>query len=314
MTENRWILPAAAIAGTAAVGAGAYYAFTRSTELPPGTEPPAVTGEEPPPGDAEPTPTDDCPTFPLPEGRTGTWTPHHLLELPTFADVEGDLETNWGKTPEEMRPLFMWMEEVSTIKGSGRIFAVISWGESRWVPTARNGDGNTALDEKERIGSRRAWKYLNDAGFPMKHGEAAAEYGSGGLFGALSPYFLATGRRKVGTRAPLKDACPDVCLIPRVAAWGAVVYLAGLLRYYRIEDHLDIKVGWASPSYLSEKNYGGADWKRVREKFDRHAKNDVGIDFGHTATIPKKLSLDNFPGVLETFATMVGTLPRWAWT
>ena len=295
---RRWIVPVATGAAVAAVGAGGLLYSRRAKAATGGDK-----GHELP----------ECPPTPLPPGTNGTWKPEHLLDLPLAAEVGGDYDSNWGSTPGELRPLFLWMENSSGIRGSGRLFAVIAYGESRWVPSARNGDGDTALDERERVGSRRAWKYLREAGFPLKHGEAAAEYGSGGLFGALSPYFLATGRPDIGKRAPLRDACPDVCLIARVAAWGAVVYMQRLLDHYRIDDHADIKVGWASPSYLLSKNRGGDGYKTSHAKFERHAK-EVGIDLTHTGTIPKTLSTERWPGVLETFESMVGELPRWVWS
>ena len=293
--NRRWIVPLAT--GAAAVAAGGLL-YARSAKDATSDD----TGRQLP----------ECPPTPLSPGTSGSWEPGHLLDLPLEAEVDGDYDTNWGSTPDEMRPLFLWMENSSGIRGSGRLFSVIAYGESRWVPSARNGEGDSERDERERAGSRRAWKYLSEAGFPLKHGDAAAEYGSGGLFGALAPYFLATGRPDIGKRAPLRDACPDVCLIPRVAAWGAVVYMYRLLKHYRIDDHPDIKVGWASPSFLLNKNRSGNGYKTTHAKFERHA-DEVGIDLGDTNTIPKKLSVDDFPGTLPTFASMVGELPRWVW-
>src|SRR5690606_16865825 len=78
-----------------------------------------------------------------------------LPPLPKASDVQGDLSTNWGETPADLRPLFMFMEEASRIVGSARVFAVIAYRESRFVTTAHN--GNATGEQDERDSSRRAY-------------------------------------------------------------------------------------------------------------------------------------------------------------
>ena len=63
-----------------------------------------------------------------------------LPPLPRAQDVRGDLTTNWGTTPVDLRPLFVLMEEVSKIAGSARFFSVVAYGEARYSTTAHNGD------------------------------------------------------------------------------------------------------------------------------------------------------------------------------
>jgi hypothetical protein len=99
--------------------------------------------------------------------------------------VSGDLQTNWGDTPPDLIPLFMLMEEASKIEGSARLFAVIAYRESRFVTTAHNGNAN---EQDERDSSRAAYTNNKDRNPPLKYGEQAAEFGSGGLFGLLAPY------------------------------------------------------------------------------------------------------------------------------
>jgi hypothetical protein len=209
------------------------------------------------------------------------WT--NLRPLPTADDVAGfNLDKNWGKTPTALRPLFALMERQSGIDGSARLFAAIATRESNFVATAHNNS------DAERKASRRAYNNIKDRNPPLPYGEQAAEYGSGGLFGALAPYFLWTGVPEVGDRAPLLSAPPEIMLLPRVAAFAACVYLQRLVAHYRLDDHLDIKVGWASPY------------------------SDVlalGIDLTDTSTIPKKLSAERWPGVPKVFAELVGQLP-----
>jgi hypothetical protein len=177
-----------------------------------------------------------------------------LAPLPRAADVSGDLSRNWGETPVDLRPLFMLMEETSRIQGAARVFAVIAYRESRFVTTAHN--GNAAGEQDERDSSRDAYNNNKDRNPPLRYGEQAAEFGSGGLFGALAPYFLWTGVPEVGDKAPLLNAPPSLVFQPRAAAFGAAVYMQRLLKQYRVDDIADIKVGWANPGLLG-KGRGG---------------------------------------------------------
>lgn len=224
-----------------------------------------------------------------------------LPPLPTAADVKGDLSRNWGQTPFDLRPLFQLMEEVSRITGFARIASVIAYGESRYVTTAHN--GNAASEQDERDGSRRAYQNNKDRNPPLRFGEQAAEFGSGGLFGLLAPYFLWTGVPEVGARAPLLGAPPEILFQPRVSAFGAAVYLQRILRHYRVDDLADIKAGWANPSFLKTKR-DSAGHKSARGRFLADVQA-VGIDLGD-ATIPARLDASAWPGVPAVFARLVG--------
>ena len=229
-----------------------------------------------------------------------------LAALPTAADVHGDLVTNWGDTPPDLRPLFMLMEEVSKIPGTARLFGVIASGESENVTTAHN--GNAEKEQDERDDSRAAYTNNKDRNPPLRYGEQAADFGSGGLFGALAPYFLWSGVPEVGKKAPLLNAPPELVFQPRAAAFAACVYMQRLLANYRIDDHADIKVGWASPSLLG-KGRGSEKYSEVRARFLGVAKT-LGIDLTDTKTIPQKLDASAWPGVPAVFAALVGALPK----
>lgn len=229
-----------------------------------------------------------------------------LAPLPRAQDVSGDLETNWGTTPIDLRPLFMKMEEVARIAGSARFFEIVAFGESRNIPTAHNGD---AEDENaERDSSRRAYEAGKDRNPPLRWGEEAAAFGSGGLFGMLAPTFLWTGVSEVGERAPLLDAPPELLFQPRAAAFAAVVYFQRIVKHYRVDDIADIRVGWASPSLLTT-GRGSPRYQQTRDRFFEHAKT-IGIDLGDTTTIPPKFDVSAWPGVPQVFAGLVGTLPK----
>jgi hypothetical protein len=96
-----------------------------------------------------------------------------------------------GRHPARPHPAVHADGGGSKIEGSARLFAVIAYRESRFVTTAHNGNANGEQDERDS--SRAAYKNNKDRNPPLKYGEQAAEFGSGGLFGLLAPYFLWTG-------------------------------------------------------------------------------------------------------------------------
>jgi hypothetical protein len=229
-----------------------------------------------------------------------------LAPLPRAPDVSGDLTRNWGTTPVDLRPLFMLMQETSRIQGAARVFAVIAYRESRFVTTAHN--GNAAKEQDERDDSRTAYTNNKDRNPPLRYGPQAAEFGSGGLFGALAPYFLWTGVPEVGKKAPLLAAPPTLVFQPRAAAFGAAVYMQRLLSQYRVDDIADIKAGWANPGLLG-KGRGGEQYLAVRKRFLEDATT-LGVDLADTDTIPAKLDASAWPGVPTVFAGLVGALPE----
>ena len=229
-----------------------------------------------------------------------------LAPLPKAAEVKGDLSTNWGETPVDLRPLLMLMEETSRIAGSARVFAVIAYRESRFVTTAHN--GNATGEQDERDDSRAAYNNNKGRNPPLRYGEQAADFGSGGLFGALAPYFLWTGVPEVGGKAPLLNAPPELVFQPRAAAFGACVYMQRILKHYRVDDLADIKVGWANPSLLGS-GRGGTKYHDVRARFLTDAIA-LGVDLTDASTIPPKLDPSAWPGVPAVFAALVGALPK----
>jgi len=232
-----------------------------------------------------------------------------LGPLPTADDVPPEsaelinLERNWGETPLDLRPLFALMETVSGIVGSARVFAIIAYRESRFESAAHN--GNAQNEQDERDSSKNAYYNNVDRNPPLKYGTEAAAFGSGGLFGALAPYFLWTGVPERSKQAPLLNARPEILFQPRAAAFGAVVYMQRILANYRVDDIADIKVGWANPSLLG-KGRGGATYNDVRARFLADAKT-LGIDLADPS-IPKKLSAAAWPGVPAVFDQLVGSL------
>ena len=305
---NRSTAIAGAALGVTVLGGAGYVAYSRWRKRAP------APGEAPAPeiDTAIESPTAQAPPATDTTGaaaRVGLW--ENVKPLPTMAEVPGDYDSNWGSTPALYRPLFLLMEQVSKIPGAARVFSVISYGEAQYVPTAHNGDGTSSRDQAERIQSARAWKSMQTRGYNEQntpHGPAGAEFGSGGLFGMLAPYFLASGAVSLGkANAPLLRQDPRIIFVPRVSAFCAVVYLAGLLTNpnYLVPDIPAVKVGWASPSFLTASQRGGDAYLTRHAKFQRQA-TEVGIDLGQ---LPPKLSPHEFPGVMPVFDQLVGALP-----
>lgn len=294
MSKLAWIT-LGTMAATGAAVVGASYAYRRQHVLVG-----AAPGDTPPPGPAEPAIPTPKPSSLAPlawEGGAG---------LPAAADVKGDLTRNWGRTPLDLRPLFLLAEEASGIAGAARVLAIIAVRESRFVPTAHNGDAPS--EQAERNASWKAYQQGKDRNPPLAFGEAAAIFGSGGLFGALAPYFLWTGVQELGPRAPLLGADPRIMFVPRVATFAALVYLARLLKNYEVQDLPDIKVGWGSVSLLKGEGRGSETYQSIRTNFVADA-NTLGIDLADAATIPPRLSAEQWPGVAKVFERVVGKLP-----
>jgi hypothetical protein len=288
MTRSSWIKALSGI-GVLAAG-GAMFAYSRSASA-------KAPNSDKESGTAPAKTSTPSQTTPL------EW--EGLLPLPTAKDVKGSVDANWGATPKDLRALFLLGEEASKIEGAARILATIAKRESAFVVTAHNGD---EVDEQaERDATRRAFEARKDKNPPLAFGEAAADFGSGGLFGHSAPYFLWTGVAELGAKAPLLASDPRIMFVPRVATFAALVYLQRILAGYRVDDHGDIKAGWASPSLLVD-GRGGETYQAVRERFYADAK-ELGVDLADTKTIPAKLSATAWPGVQAVFDRVVGTLP-----
>ena len=249
------------------------------------------------------------PDTPIPAPKPSSLTPlawEGAGPLPTATDVKGDLTRNWGRTPLDLRPQLVEAEQASNIPGAARILAIIAYRESRFEPTAHNGDAPG--EQSERNASWRAYTQNKARNPALTHGEVAAAFGSGGLFGALAPYFLWTGIQEMGANAPLLAADPRIMFVPQVATFAACVFMARLLKHYDVRDLPDIKVGWGSVSLLKGDARGGETYQRIRNDFVADATT-LGIDLNDAATIPPRLSADHWPGVAAVFERLVGKLP-----
>jgi hypothetical protein len=234
------------------------------------------------------------------------------LPLPTAGEVQAaypsvaasDFETNWGKTPGELRPLFLLAEQASGIRGAGRILALIARRESAFSTTAHN-------DSAGEVKASTNAYFNNKANRPaLTYGVNAAAFGSGGLFGLLAPYLLWTGINEVKDKAPLLTGEPQVMYFPRVAAFGGLAYMQRILRNYSVKDIPEIKVGWASPSLLTEKGRASETYAAVRARFATDvAKLEINLEQLPPIAQLRDDAKNAWPGVLAVFDKVAGTLP-----
>ena len=298
MSKLVWIT-LGTMAATGGAIAGASYVYRRQHGAVADDGPvDGPVGEVPPAGAPAPGSPDPAILTPLAwDGAAG---------LPVAANVKGDLNRNWGRTPLDLRPLLLAAEEASQISGAARLLAIIGYRESRFEPDAHNGDA--ATEQRERDASWTAYTQNKARNPPLAFGEAAGKFGSGGLFGALAPYFLWTGVQELGAKAPLLGADPRIMFLPRVATFAACVYLARLLKNYDVQDLPDIKVGWGSVSLLKGEGRTSETYRNIRNNFVADAAT-LGIDLSDAATIPPRLNADRWPGVAAVFERLVGKLP-----
>jgi hypothetical protein len=243
---------------------------------------------------------------PAPGQKPPSLPPIDLAPLPRASDVTGDLTTNWGDTPADLRPLFMLMEEVSKIQGSARVFAVIAYRESRFVTTAHN--GNAAKPSRTSAtarGSLQEQQGPQPAAQVRRAGGGVRERRPLRSAGAVLPVDRGAGGRQEG--APAQRAARAG--VPAAGGGLRRVRLhAAPPRHYRIDDLADIKVGWANPSLLKD-GRGGTKYHDVRANFLGDAMT-LGIDLTDATTIPPKLNAAAWPGVPAVFKALVGALPQ----
>ena len=306
MSKTLRYIAGTVVATGAAVGAAALYQRFRVR--------PADGSAQPLPGEPAPapapTPAPKPAPAPVPSPHDSNLAPvawDGVLPLPTAAEVKGDVDRNWGIVPGDLRALLLAIEEATTIVGAARFLGTVAYQESRFKTNAQNGD---EFDEQgERNAAYRAYYNYKDKNPPLMFGEQAANFGSGGLFGALAPFALWSGVQELKDKAPLLGSDPRILFLPRVAAFCAAIYLQRVLTYYEVRDMADIKVGWGSVSLLTEAGRKDADYMRIRNKWAEDTKK-VGIDFGDVATIPKMLAPpQKWPGVKAVFDALVVKLP-----
>lgn len=208
-----------------------------------------------------------------------------------------DSDANWGATPMQLRQLFLHMEKACGVPGSARFFAVVASRESSFVPTAHN-DSDGEVDA-----SRRAYDNNVKTRPKLVYGGAAREFGSGGLFGQLAPYFLWSASAELKDDAPLLALPPTSVYDPRLAAFGAAILLRRIVTLYRVDDLADARVGWAAVGLLGA-GRGSSDYNAVRKRFFESAKK-LGIDL---SLLPSPLKAESWSGAQAAY-DLIQTAP-----
>lgn len=192
-------------------------------------------------------------------------------------------DPNAPAPPGEVHAWLDAAEAASGIDGLTDFLTIVAAGESNFVTTAHN-DSAGEVEKSAAAYAKQAPKNP-----PLLYGQAAAAFGSGGLFGALAPYFLWSGFHELGAQAPLLGEPPERMFDPAAACFAAAVFVYRVTTAWGATDWADVRAAWASPSLLKEPR-GPVYWEK-RNKFPAVAAA-AGVD---PASLPP-LDVSAWPG------------------
>jgi hypothetical protein len=217
----------------------------------------------------------------------------------------------WGTTKrgEQYRPLFTKLEAVTGMPL--RLYlCVVANREAGWSRTARNKTKGEVKASQDGIDN--GIKRGNPA---PKFAMSLREVGSGGLFGALSPYVAWTGFDE--GFMPYLDEDWMIIEDPIVAAICAAKYyqrIVGGGRYPVFadpakpspEDNYRVRLGWASPSALKERP-GRHALPECEEALRRSTWRELGLKISDLSPP----NADRWPGLKAVVAGMQGFPVTW---
>lgn len=162
-------------------------------------------------------------------------------------------DNKWANVPVAVQRLLTDIQAAADLPYLWVMGSIIAQREASFIPTAHN------TSQKEVDGSRDGLKNGLSRGNPRPKFAAEIEkFGSGGYFGALSPYFAWIGLD--AGFMPFLNRRPELVFDAKASG----VFLAHY--YYRITspnyvknrtmDMFDVRVGWASPSLLKNDPFG----------------------------------------------------------
>ena len=276
-------------AAALALGGGAVYAVHRWRQRPALDTPPAEPGGTPevskPASESPASPDSETPA---PQADPGEW--------------------GTTKRGEQYRPLFTKLEAVTGMPL--RLYlCVVANREAGWSRTARN---KTKVEVKaSQDGIDNGIKRGNPA---PKFAASLREVGSGGLFGALSPYVAWTGFDE--GYMPYLDEDWMVIEDPIVSAVFAAKYyqrIVGGGRYPVFanpaqpspEDNYRVRLGWASPSALKS-SPDGTLFQNVKKRFDEDLAQ-LGLKISDLAPP----NAERWPGLKAVVAGLKGFPVTW---
>jgi hypothetical protein len=216
----------------------------------------------------------------------------------------------WGTTNrgEAYRPLLAKLEAVTGMPL--RLYlCVVANREAGWSRTARNKTKGEVKASQDGIDN--GIKRGNPA---PKFAASLREAGSGGLFGALSPFVAWTGMDE--DYMPYLEVDWTIIENPIVAAICAAKYYQRIVGGGRYpvhanpaqpapEDNYRVRLGWASPKALKE-DPGGTLFQSVKKRFDEDLAQ-LGLKISDLSPP----NADRWPGLKAVVAGMQGFPVTW---
>ena len=190
-------------------------------------------------------------------------------------------DARWGKVPKGMQSLLTATQKAAGIPYLWVYSAICAQGESEFNPKAHN------TSKKEITGSTDGLANGLKRGNPSpKHATEIKNFGSGGLFGALAPYFAWIGLDV--SFMPFLRRKPALMFEPEASAIFMAHYFwritAPMYANGRKLNFFDVRVGWASPTMLKSSPFG-KNAEAVRGRM-REAINFIGWDEDWVASLP----------------------------
>lgn len=187
------------------------------------------------------------------------------------------------------------LERAAEIPGLARFLAAVGATESNWASPTRYSAHNDSASEVNA--SAAAVKGGLDRGLPpLGKGSAAAEFGSGGLFGLLAPYALWAG----GPDYPLVDRPPEIVFDPKIA--GAIAAdMVKRLRKRGIASWDQMKVAWKGLGLaLGDPTLASKVSQQVLARAEKRAK-EQGLD---PTFLDDPIDVSAYPGLTALLARL----------
>lgn len=210
-------------------------------------------------------------------------------------------DQRWGSVPTDVQKLLIKLQSAANIPYLWVAGSIIAQGEASFVPTAHN------ISEKEVKGSRDGLKNgLARGNAKPKFAAEIEAFGSGGLFGALAPYFAWVGLDE--GYMPFLMRRPTLMFEPAASAVFMAHYFwritAPMYAKNRALTLFDVRIGWASPSVLKNDPFGSVA-QQVRGRM-RESIKVIGWDEKWVESLP--IVRDRYRGI-QAVAPAMGYSP-----
>ena len=183
--------------------------------------------------------------------------------------------------PADWRMKIKQWSDASKIPYFWAFQAVVMRREAGFNPAAQNKDANEVKASQDALANG-----LKRGNPSPKYGQELAAFGSGGLFGALGPYFGWIGLDE--NYMPFLRRKAATILNADAAAVFGCHYAWRILTYYRPKNRtmtwFDLRTGWASPSALKN-SPDGTTAQAVRGRMVEDI-NALGLQWLANAPVP----------------------------